>query len=317
MNKIKIFISALFITLLLTGCGKTPEEILSEAGDNMAALDNYHMLMDMDVKMSYEGSTFSMGATINFDVDEKNGNAHMEMSTSAFGITVNAEGYTTIQNGKTITYTLQEDEWYKEESEVKEDEFDFNIFKDATNIEELEDQENTYKISLTEEQLKALLNNIDSEQTDTEGATIDVNNVNIEVTVIDGYVTKMVLDMPMTAESEGITFDSNSTLTIEFSKFNEVGDVTIPADVTENAIDLKIYEIATYAESYISEIGWDVIFAEEDMTYTNTALEYNGPAPSKVEVSIVDGEVTDGTIEIEGYRVTIVDGSVSDVNVIE
>lgn len=71
MNKIKIFISALFITLLLTGCGKTPEEILSEAGDNMAALDNYHMLMDMDVEMSYEGSTFSMGATINSDVDEK------------------------------------------------------------------------------------------------------------------------------------------------------------------------------------------------------------------------------------------------------
>ena len=33
--------------------------------------------------------------------------------------------------------------------------------------------------------------------------------------------------------------------------------------------------------------------------------------------SIVDGEVTDGTIEIEGYRVTIVDGSVSDVNVIK
>lgn len=317
MKKIKIFVSALFITLLLTGCGKTPEEILSDAGDNMAALDNYHMLMDMDIEMSYEGTTFSMGVTVNSDVDEKNGNAHMEISTSAFGTVVTAETYTTPEDNKSITYTLQEDEWYKEESEVAENDFDFNIFKDATNIEELEDQENTYKISLTEEQLKAILSSVNSEETDNEETTIDVNNVLIEVTVNDGYITKMVLDMPTTAESEGVTFDSNCTLTIEFSQFNEVGDVAIPAEVIENAIDLKIYEIASYAESYISEIGWEVIFAEEDMTYTGTGLEYDGPAPSKVEVSIIDGEVADGIIEIDGYRVTVVDGTISDINVIE
>lgn len=312
MKKIKILISTLIIALLFTGCTKSPEEILSNAGDKMSALDNYHMAMNMEFEMSYEGSTMTMNIGVDSDIDEKNQTAHMKMSTSFFGIETNIESYTMTKDEKNITYTLQEDEWYKEEAEIEENDFNFNIFKDASNIEKLEDKEDTYKISLTEEQIKEILDNTGSE-TGTEDATIDTENVDVEVTIIDEYVTKMVLIVPMSATSEGVTLDSECTITIEFSKFNEIGDIVIPNDVIENAIDSKIYEVATYAESYISEIEWDVLLNEENITYTNTELEYDGPVPTKVEVDIVDGQVIDGVIEIEGYRATIVDGSVSDV----
>ncbi len=314
MKKVRILITTLLMALLVTGCGKSPQEILSDASEKMTTLDNYHMVMDTNMEMSIQGSILNINVDADSDVDLKNGTVHMNMTTSFFGEESSSESYTLAQNDQNITYTLQEDEWYKQESAVEE-EFNFNILKEASNIEELED--NTYKISLTEEQVREILNNSLDENSGIDDAVIDTENLSVEVTVGDGYVTKIVLIMPITLTSEGTMVDVDCTMAMEFSQFNEVGNVTIPSDIIENAIDFNVYETALYAESYISAISWKLGFDEDNHIYTNTELEYGGPQPSKVEISIVDSEIADGIIEINGYRATIVAGTVTDVTKID
>jgi len=309
MKKFKILIPTLAIAILLTGCFKSPLTILKDASEKMKELENYHMTMKVDMEMNYDGTSISISMNAESDIDEKNGIGVMDTTASFFGMSSTERTYMTYKDGKQVTYSKVDEEWYKEESEYEET-VDFDMFSDVSSIEKVKDEENTYKITLTEEQIKELMNNME----DTEGAEIDLNSVEVKVTVTDGYITKIVMTMPMSTTEEGVTMTMDATMSFEFSKFNEVTNVSIPKEVINNAKDMTLYNIQMDVENYIDEIAWDIYDNEYvGATYTNTELEYDGAKPSKVEVTIRDGFVANGYIEISGYKANIVGGVVDSI----
>ena len=303
MKKLKFLIPTLVMTVLFTGCGQNPETVLKNAAEKMNNLDNYHMTMQMDMNLAFDGSSMSMSVKAESDIDEKNGVGVMDTTASIFGVTSTERSYMTYKDNITTTYTQDEDEtWYKKE-EAYEEPVNFDIFSNTTTIEEVKDEEGTYKISLTEDQIKELMGSME----DTEGYDVNLNNVVITVTVKAGYITKLIMTMPMSMTEEGQTINVDAVLTFEFSKFNEV-TVTIPENVIANAIDIKPIEIENYVSDYIFEIEWNV--EEDTTTYTNTDLEYDGPKPTKVDLTLEDGYVVSGVIEMDGYKAVITDGNI-------
>lgn len=303
MKKLKFLIPTLVMTVLFTGCGQNPETVLKNAAEKMSNLDNYHMTMQMDMNLAFDGSSMSMSVKAESDIDEKNGVGVMDTTASIFGVTSTERSYMTYKDNITTTYTQDEDEtWYKKQ-EAYEEPVNFDIFSNTTTIEEVKDEEGTYKISLTEDQIKELMGSME----ETEGYDVNLNNVVITITVKDEYITKLTMNLPMSMTEEGQTINVDAVLTFEFSKFNEV-TVTIPESVIANAIDIKIYEIENYVSDYIFEIEWNV--DENTTTYTNTDLEYDGPKPTKVDVTLEDGYVVSGVIEMDGYKAVITDGNI-------
>lgn len=227
MKKLKYLVLTLLL-VFVTGCGAKPEDILKEASENMKKLDNYHMNLDMNMKMSYEGTSMEMGAKASSDIDVKNGAGAMETTVSFFGMSETEKSYFTVKDGKTTTYTQDDEEWYKETEEDVSNNVDFDIFSNANSIEKVEGEKNTYKVVLSKEQVKELVGSTGEDMEDME-----FENIDIKITVEDKHITKMV--MSMSAEGNEVTF------TFEFSKFNEVS-VTIPEEVINEAVDYEDYE---------------------------------------------------------------------------
>ena len=138
-----------------------------------------------------------------------------------------------------------------------------------------------------------------------DGITAD-----LEIDKKTGYITNMTFDlknvMDMTSEEGEVT---KFTIDIAFSKFNEVGTVTIDQKIIDSAVDGALQELMDYADDYIDAIELEVLF-EDYTSYNGTDLEYSGPKPEKVDVAIVDDEVTDGIIVINGYTMEIKNGVV-------
>ena len=105
---------------------------------------------------------------------------------------------------------------------------DFDIFSNASSIEKVEGEKNTYKVVLSEEQVKELVGSTGEDMEDMK-----FENIDIKITVEDKHITKMV--MSMSAEGNEVEF------TFEFSKFNGVS-VTIPEEVINEAVDYEDYE---------------------------------------------------------------------------
>ena len=235
MKKLKYLVLTLLL-VFVTGCGAKPEDILKEASENMKKLDNYHMDLKMDMKMSYEGTSIEMGAKASSDIDVKNGKGAMETTATFLGMSETEKSYFTVKDGVTTTYSQEDEEWYKETEEEASNNVNFDIFSKASSIEKVKDEKNTYKIVLSDEQIKEL---VGSTGEDMEGMTFE--NIDIKITVEDKHITKMV--MSMSAEGNEFTF------TFEFSKFNEV-NVTIPEEVINEAIDYEDYEYDFEDEDY-------------------------------------------------------------------
>ena len=149
-----------------------------------------------------------------------------------------------------------------------------------------------------------------NEETTTEYEIIKDAVATIEVDKESGYITKMYMDLTDCVNVSNETTElSKMTLEILFSKFNEVGEIKIDQEIIDNAVDEAMMEAMEYAQEYIYAIEWEVMY-EGYTTYTNTDLEYDGPKPESVNVTIEDDYVKDGTIVINGYTVTIVDGEI-------
>ena len=119
MKKLKYLVAALLIgAVTLTGCGKketiSPEDAIKKAQNTMKTVDNYKMDMSVDAAIKAQGMSLEINFSLNGTIDEKNGKAKMTITANALGMDINTEMYTDTKSeeGKSITYTKQEDGTY-------------------------------------------------------------------------------------------------------------------------------------------------------------------------------------------------------------
>ena len=261
MKKSKWLAALLISVLALTGCGKTEEnasEVLDTARKQMNELSNYSMKMEMKMGLKAEGMTMEVPVVVDAQIDEKSGTAKMTTTASMFGMEFSTEGYTQVVDGKTITYTKGnfelegEQVWTKETSDEPAGYGEFvAITEYGTKVEKKKSDDknaNHYQITISKDKMKELM----SESSSLMGDGMDLSDYDIKNDVIvDVYVeknsnniTKLSMDLKEVISLEDMEVEmeiSDCMLTFTFSEFYKVGTITIPEDVTTNAIDQDSY----------------------------------------------------------------------------
>ena len=282
MKKILICLGLLIVTGC--GCSKTEELSMDNAIKNMQNLNNYNIIQEMIV--TQDGTKTTIKNDIN--VDNKN-KINMNKMTVKSNTSLS---YLDINNQK--SYINVNNSWYSFSQEVAQ--IDFNLLN---NIEK-EQIDNKFKINLNAEAFKNMVNN------DYEGEA-NLSSANVYVYIENNYITKMTFDFEVANGDTTTSFN----ITNNFSKFNEVGDLSIPSEAI-NAMDEDILDIMNDATMYIFEVNY--YCASNNLvttTFTNTDLKYEGVKPDSVNLEIVDGMAKTGSIEISGYRFTITNGEIS------
>ena len=231
MKKI-LFLLPMFMLILVTGCGKNPEETVEEAFKNMKDLNNFHYDADFDVKVKSEGIDMTMSGDVKGDIDLKSEVMSVEATMNMFGTEEKLSIFSSVENNITTTYTESEGQWTK--SETKTEELNLDMFDDLDDVEKVKDKDSTYSIKLSQEDVNELLEVTGEDMIDKE--TFDFSKLTIEVAVEGKYISKIYVKAPMKSESDGVTVDGSIIIEVNFSKFNEVKDLTIPQNVIDNAI---------------------------------------------------------------------------------
>lgn len=310
MSKFKLLLLPLLL-LSLTGCFRTPEEKVQDAFTKTDEASSAHTDMNINIGMKSEGIEIEIPVVISADIDNKTELAEMDLSVSIFGMKVSTKMYLDMKNN--ISYSQEEDTWVKsvETDTVLPTTANFTF----TNVEEQEstEKEYVYKVTISKETFMNMMGSLETTALEDESYEF-INDVVLDIYVdkSTGYVTRIYTDL-----QDAVKYDvedveiSSFNMEIIYSNFGKVSVTEIPEEVVETAIDKEVYELQTYATDYISEVEWNNENYDEYSTYTNTNLEYDGPKPESVNLTLNYGTVVSGTIKINGYTMTITDGIVS------
>jgi len=310
MSKFKLLLLPLLL-LSLTGCFRTPEEKVQDAFTKTDEASSAHTDMNINIGMKSEGIEIEIPVVISADIDNKTELAEMDLSVSIFGMKVSTKMYLDMKNN--ISYSQEEDTWVKsvETDTVLPTTANFTF----TNVEEQEstEKEYVYKVTISKETFMNMMGSLETTALEDESYEF-INDVVLDIYVdkSTGYVTRIYTDLQDAVKYDAEDVEITSfNMEIIYSNFDKVSVTEIPEEVVENAIDKEVYELQTYATDYISEVEWDNENYDEYSTYTNTNLEYDGPKPESVNLTLNYGTVVSGTIKINGYTMTITDGIVS------
>jgi len=318
--KVKLLLlSTLF--LLFTGCFKTPEQKLESAIKKTGELNSAHVEINMNIGVKSEGIGLEIPITMFGDFNNESKLSKMNLAISLFGMEVTTEMYTDSRDeNNSISYTKEDDVWIKSTESILIDE-DKTI--EFVSVEEQETTENEYfyKATIAQADFEEALTQFELEDLDV-GAYKFTSDIVIDIYVDKdtGYITKVYTDLkdivsyeiePVDGEEAVETEITAFDIEIILSKFNETKVEEIPNEIIENAVDEEIMEVQTYAYDYISAVEWEVWDYEEVSTYNSTDLEYDGPKPELVDLTLEYGTVVSGTIKINGYTMTITEGEVS------
>ena len=310
MSKFKLLLLPLLL-LSLTGCFRTPEEKVQDAFTKTDEASSAHTDMNINIGMKSEGIEIEIPVVISADIDNKTELAEMDLSVSIFGMKVSTKMYLDMKNN--ISYSQEEDTWVKsvETDTVLPTTANFTF----TNVEEQEstEKEYVYKVTISKETFMNMMGSLETTALEDESYEF-INDVVLDIYVdkSTGYVTRIYTDLQDAVKYDAEDVEITSfNMEIIYSNFDKVSVTEIPEEVVENAIDKEVYELQTYATDYISEVEWDNENYDDYSTYTNTNLEYDGPKPESVNLTLNYGTVVSGTIKINGYTMTITDGIVS------
>lgn len=324
MKKSKILIGLLISCLFITGCGpKTPEEALQKAFTETDKAESAKMDLDVTAEVKSGGMTISVNGKATMEIkvaSEDEGSLHATMTMELGEESLNMDAYMVQEKGKAaIGYLGINDEWMKatlDDEESEDDPLDMDFkFKEVKKVSS-ENGITVYEATIAKEQIQEAVNKLmamDKEMEDIDLSTFhyDFDDVVITFSVnkkhmITKFETNLPIHFSIDMQEERTEFTVTLKMVGELSKYNEVEDIKVPQEVIEKAIDAEELEAKQNIESYADEIGWDVWENEDkdNKQYTDTTLEYDGPAPTKVDVLVENGEVISGVIEIDGYVAT-------------
>lgn len=291
------YLIPIFLIVLVVGCGKKELASLNEASSKMKKLDNYQM----SIKTTINDNGYSLSNNYEVNVDQKNKISKIQIENIVSNNTYKMQGYADYNSNS--HYLNENDIWYKKSTSIL-NLFDFNIFS-STNSEEKIDS--GYKLTLKDEQIKKLINIVPLE------IELDTSNLTVDVTVNDKYITKIAFTVPVNNDQ----YKGNIEIVYEFSKFNEIENFKI-SDEALNSYDEATYLKFNQILMYFYEASWN-IYSNKLVTgtFNDVSLQYSGNTPSKVEVNYADSVITNGVIEIDGYRGVIKNGNIEKYETIQ
>lgn len=297
---------------------KDVDSIIKAASNHFEKLDNYKMELSANIKMKAEGMSYSMGLSGDMSVDEKNQSAKMDIKVSMLGMEMSTVSYTEKDGDNFVTYTqdmTDQDLWTKSVSETT----DFNdsikeiesFISKATNYEIVSSDEKgltKIKVVVDSKKIMELMNEMDLEDYDAEDFEFEKDLVLYIYTDKSNHYSKIKIDLleniDLSELEDGVSI-SECVIEFNFSDYNKVGDITVPSDIKEKAVeeDELDYDYDTEVdytyyepEDYMDEIVYsaesycyyqnDFGGAEIDFSKYNDELELDFDAPNQGIISI-------------------------------
>lgn len=270
-----IALCALLLLPMMQGCKqKTPEEIFSDALTNMGKMESMHMNMSMQLEMSVMGQKMNMKIGAEADAITNPVKGKMDMKMEVGGMSMQMPMYYEQQGDAFMTYIGMDDGtgvvWYRQQAEnapVNNNLLSASAMAGFEYIEEEREDENTlrYRGMMDAQQLKILLETSmsggldsltggDAELLDAVLGEIGKTEMIVTVDKESGYIVRQELDMgPMmsaimkkaleSSGEEALDLDMSSLIeigempvVIEYSRFNEISSIEIPAEALEGEL---------------------------------------------------------------------------------
>ncbi len=183
--------------------------------------ENYNVKINLDMTM-YGMETTSVSEGV---VDEKNQREYLKMTTEAMGMPIETEIYYDFTTGISYTsvpyiggWTMSEDDGDRPLglAEIRDKILGLD---DVTKV-----SDGHFKVKMSAEDAQGL--------TSTADDTTYTGEVEVDVYIAGGHITKLEYDMSEIAQEMGI---ESIKASIEFSNYNTAGSVEIPASVINSA----------------------------------------------------------------------------------
>lgn len=315
MKKIKYFMILCATILLVSGCGKKidAKNLIEDASKKMEDLKSFNMNLNIDMAFSSQGFSVGMQADVAGEVDVKNNITHTTTTATVLGMTTTSESYDIQKDGKEITYTSDDEgeTWTYETKEVSEGKTEIiNITDKYKSVKKVKsDEKGLTKLEVTFD--KKFFN----DNSDMFGDGLDMDSMSLDKDLVmyvyideDSHITKMVMDLKEYIDEDSLNKDSETNLTIdkivitiEFSKFDKVGELTVPEKIINDATLSN--ESDDISDEYTEEdILYDIVLsAETDCTQkTYDFSAYDGSLNDWLYLDEYDiTSVTEGIVTID------------------
>lgn len=299
MRKKRGLVSVVLATVMivggLTGCVAekvTAESLVSNAfsSEEVKSLDaDVTLNLDMDVDASeLTGSDTTTNIAIGLDCNVKSTEdvayTDGKATISFFGTKTKADvkTYADIKEGVVYNYDEDSDSWVK--SDLDSSSFDFSSVSnkiDTDVFENLElaetkskDEDYTVTGTISSKKLQDLLGEDLSDFTSgVDTSELDLDNLNFDVTMIFDRSSKLIKVMSYSVDPKAFDSDSYTINKFDFSitlnSLNENDDLSIPEDVTKNAVE-KDTSFGGFEDDLDSSFGVD-----SDETSSELSVEDN------------------------------------------
>lgn len=292
---VSVVLATVMIVGGLTGCGTekvTAESLVSNAfgSEEVKSLDaDVTLNLDMDVDASeLTGSDTTMNIAIGLDCNVKSTEdvayTDGKATISFFGTKTKADvkTYADIKEGIAYNYDEDSDSWVK--SDLDSSSFDFSSVSnkiDTDVFENLElaetkskDEDYTVTGTISSKKLQDLLGEDLSDFTSgVDTSELDLDNLNFDVTMIFDRSSKLIKVMSYSVDPKAFDSDSYTINKFDFSitlnSLNENDDLSIPEDVTKNAVE-KDTSFGGFEDDLDSSFGVD-----SDETSSELSVEDN------------------------------------------
>lgn len=213
---------------------------LKEPKKFKTSYENYNLKISMSVTM--KGITVSSTAT--GVMDELHQREHLDVTSKAMGFDIKNEIYT--DSHEKVSYTSAPDMGLGSLGGLLGDEYtgwtksnDANYYTDLgqflnklekgdKGVKKIDD--NHYHVTISAKDLQGL---VESNGDSTKGVQMPDKDIETDVTVKNGYITKINYDL------SGMAGIDKFTANIEFSNYNEAGSVYIPLTIQRDAKETK------------------------------------------------------------------------------
>lgn len=279
---VSVVLATVMIVGGLTGCGTekvTAESLVSNVfdSDGVKSLDaDVTLNLDMNVDASeLTGSDTTMNIAIGLDCNVKSTEdvayTDGKATVSFFGTKtkVDVKTYADIKEGVAYNYDEDSDSWTK--SDLDSSSFDFSSVSnkiDTSVFENLElaetkskDEDYTVTGTISFKKLQDLLGEDLSDFTSgVDTSELDLDNLNFDVTVTFDRSSKLIKVMSYSVDPKAFDSDSYTINKFDFSitlnSLNENDDLSIPEDVTKNAVE-KDTSFGGFEDDLDSSFGVD------------------------------------------------------------